>query len=151
MNGKAMSKVIPMRHRDAKVYLYAGSHAYGSNSTVLTVPKEIEKAGFPNTLLIPDWTTEVEVPWASKNDTLVYRVICEQEYVDDSKAPRCAHVPRAVCRRLLRNLATHDERGLQLLSASEFEFCVANANKKPLFEDHEIFSTLQGARTCELQ
>lgn len=145
MNGKALCKVIPYRHRNSPVYMYSGALAMGCVSAVMEIPRKIREAGRPSTQLMPDWSTETALPWAAHENAHVYRVICEQKYVTGSEHD---HVPRAACRRLLQQLA---DRNLQLLSASEFEFAVANADGAPLFIGNDIFATLQGEKTSGFQ
>ena len=144
INGRGMNKTVPARHRDKQVYMYSGASAAGANSNVLTFPAEIVKLGFPNSPLRPDWSTEVELPWACNPKTRVTRVICEPDLPDGSHS----HLPRAAVRRLLEELATH---GLELVSASEFEFCLADKERKPVFDGTEIFVTLQNSKTAGFQ
>ena len=48
---------------------------------------------------------------------------------------------------LLDELAGFEQRGLQLLGAAEYEFCLAKGDDwKPLFEGAEIFVTLQATK-----
>ena len=55
-------------------------------------------------------------------------------------------VPRTLCRKLLEELAAYEGRGLQLLAAAEYEFCLATAEWEPAFTGPEIFVTLQQAK-----
>lgn len=152
--GKELSKTVPIRHRNSPVFMYSGALAFGSNAEVMVIPAAIDAAGCPNAQLIPDWATKQNLPWAARScgklhdEVRVRRVICEQLFVGGG----LKHCPRAVCRKLLDELAQHEGRGLQILSASELEFCLAKAgSRKPLFNGKEIFSTLQNAKTADFQ
>lgn len=170
LNGKALCKVVPARHAGKPVWLYSGALALGGNSSVLTVPHEIGQRGCPNSSLVPAWETCVHLPWASnvpggpQGGIVVKRVFCEQAMqLDGELVPNMA-VPRTVCRKLLDELAA---RGLRILSASEFEFCLVTPGEpagylrerdgqgwKPLFGEGdcgEIFVTLSGTKTAGFQ
>ena len=73
-NGKALSKVVPSRHRDAPVYLYSGAIGLGANSEVTSFPDEIAAAGLPNARLVPFWQTHARLPWACGPHAEVSRV-----------------------------------------------------------------------------
>lgn len=151
LNGKALSKLVPARHRDSAVYMYSGAVAFGSNSVVMTIPDEIGAAGCPNARLIPDWSTETILPYANVGEArgVVRRVICEQDLPSNVGSGTRYHLPRAAARRVLNKLSSH---GLQLLSASEYEFCVADAKEwEPLFNGPEIFVTLHGTKSAPFQ
>lgn len=170
LNGKALSKVVPARHKDSRVYLYSGALALGANSEVLTVPEEVANLGCPNGLLIPFWETCRALPWAADapgappGGVAVKRVFCEQSFMAKGQLLPNLAVPRTVCRRLLGELA---QRGLRVLSATELEFCMVTAGEpagytrkgeeqgwKPLFGEGscgEIFVTLSGTKTAGFQ
>jgi len=143
-NGKELSKVVPKRHRGDRVFMYGGAIAAGANSEVMSFPKEVLEAGFPNWELEPDWSTEQILPWASSPEVVVSRVFCSQ-----NNAP----VPRAICERLLGELAG-GPAGLELLAASELEFMVASRSEggtwKPMFDGTDIFATMQFAKAADL-
>ena len=84
----------------------------------------------------PDWRTLQRLPWASSPERDVFRVCCEQA---------AAPTPRFVCRGALDALRL--DHGLELLAASELEFVVADAERRPLFDGVDIFATLQLAKT----
>ena len=72
------------------------------------------------------------------------RVYCEHELPDGRLNPA---VPRTACRKALEELRSFEGRGLRLLSAAEYEFCLATAATwAPAFEGPEIFVTLQGSK-----
>jgi len=161
MNGKALSKVVPARHARDTVYLYSGALSLGANSEVLIVPDEILAHGCPNAALVPDWSTWQHLPWASEHPSLlpgqgpraqisISRVYCEQQQVGSSGTALNGAVPRTVCKRLLRELASR--YGLYMYAASELEFCVAHGDDwtKPAFEGSEIFVTLQQTKVAGL-
>ena len=162
-NCKALSKVVPARHREDAVFMYSGALAMGANAEVLTFPDAVETLGMSNAKLLPDWSTLQRLPWAKGG--VVHRVYCEQ-MSPDGQGPSPA-VPRAACRRLLAELAAWEGRGLEMLQASELEFCVlshhhhhpaasssaaaaANAVPTPLFEGVDIFATLKMTKCAEL-
>jgi glutamine synthetase len=150
-NGKELSKVVPKRHRGDRVFMYSGAIANGANAEVLFFPKEVMEAGCPNWELEPDWSTERILPWASSPEVVVSRVFCGQKNVP---------VPRAICERLLRELAGHEVEqgkgpaGLELLAASELEFMVASRSEggewKPIFDGTDIFATMQFVKAADL-
>jgi ureidoacrylate peracid hydrolase len=156
-NGKSLSKVVPGRHKGERVYMYSGAAALGANAEVLTIPDEVMAAGCPNTALVPDWATLVELPWASAPPdgrgpaagVRVSRVLCEQHSVSGAGVGGVASavpLPRTVCKRLLDELWSR--HGLKLLAASELEFSVAHAGEwsQPVCDGPEIFTTLQYAK-----
>jgi glutamine synthetase len=139
---KALSKVVPGRHKKSAVFMYSGALSMGANHEVLVVPQEIASNGCPNSELIPDWSTEQVLPWAcqTEKNVVVKRVYCEQ--ADRPQAPR------TVCRKLLKELYLWNNRGLQILAGGELEFGLAKSGKientwVPLFDGPEIFTTLQ--------
>ncbi|KAL1514723.1 hypothetical protein AB1Y20_003810 [Prymnesium parvum] len=139
MNGKALSKLIPWRHRHAPVELYAGAIGASANSEAMSFPAEIAAAGFPNALLVAEWSTWQPLPWAARHPVVISRVYCEQRAVDGRLT---GAVPRTACRRQLAELEA--TTGLLLYSACELEFGVAHADTwDPAFGGVEIFSTLQ--------
>lgn len=150
-NGKELHKLVPARHRGDRVFMYSGALSMGANSEVLVFPQEVLDAGFPNWQLLPDWSTEQVLPWASSEDVTVRRVYC---------AHRGAPTPRGICSRLLAELAEAEVEscrgpaGLEVLSASEFEFMAAKKDEKgawqPLFDGVDIFGTLQNTKAAEL-
>ena len=77
LNGKALGKTIPWRHRHKPVSLYAGSMAMGADCRVLTFPREVAQCGLGNAKLLPDWRTLKVLPWATLKQGCVARVICE--------------------------------------------------------------------------
>ena len=123
-NAKALSKLVPMRHKDDKVFMYSGALAMGANAKVLTFPNEVNDNGCCNAELLPDWSTLTELPWASDSATgrKVHRVYCEQRCPAGKDVNPAT--PRAACRRLLDELKSFDGRGLELSAASELEFSV---------------------------
>jgi glutamine synthetase len=154
-NCKALSKVVPARHKEDAVFMYSGALAMGANAEVLTFPDAVGSLGCPSAELLPDWSTLQRLPWAEGG--AVQRVYCEQ-MAPDGQGPSPA-VPRAACRRLLAELAAWEGRGLEMLQASELEFCVchpagsfaaAAAGPTPLFEGVDIFATLQMTKCAEL-
>ena len=164
-NCKALSKVVPARHREDAVFMYSGALAMGANAEVLTFPDAVVSLGMSNAKLLPDWSTLQRLPWAEGG--VVHRVYCEQ-MSPDGQSPSPA-VPRAACRRLLAELAAWEGRGLEMLQASELEFCVLShhhhhhnhhhhrpvssssaAAPTPLFEGVDIFATLQMTKCAEL-
>jgi hypothetical protein len=44
-NCKALSKVVPARHKDDKVFMYSGALAMGANAEVLTFPESVSSIG----------------------------------------------------------------------------------------------------------
>lgn len=150
-NGRELSKVVPKRHRGDRVFMYSGAIAFGANSEVTTFPTDVTEAGCPNTELHPDWSTERILPWASSPEVVVSRVLCSQENVP---------VPRAICQRLLGELAELEVEqgkgpaGLELLGASELEFMAASRSEggewRPMFDGVDIFATMQFAKAADL-
>lgn len=153
-NAKALSKTVPMRHKDSKVFMYSGALAMGANASVLTFPDEVNDNGCCNSELLPDWSTLVELPWAGDPHTgrKVHRVYCEQR--EPSGEDVNPATPRAACRRLLEELKQFDGRGLELFAASELEFSVLKKGDdgvvKPIFDGVDIFATLQHSKCAEL-
>ncbi|CAE7808278.1 Lgsn [Symbiodinium sp. CCMP2592] len=146
---KALSKVVPARHRDVKVYMYSGALAYGANQEVMLLPDEIAAAGCPNAKLVPDWSTEQVLPWAcrpSKN-IVVKRVYCEMEGMKLG--------PRSLCGRMLAELKSFDGKGYELLAGGELEFVMAKCKDgsgevwEPMFNGPEIFTTLQSCKAID--
>jgi glutamine synthetase len=152
-NAKALSKLVPMRHKESKVFMYSGALAMGANATVLTFPDEVNENGCCNSELLPDWSTLIELPWAGTETPprKIYRVCCEQrtpagELVNPA-------TPRAACRRLVEELK--QQHGLELFAASELEFSVMEKDEagelQPIFQGVDIFATLQQSKCAELQ
>eukprot|EP00437_Effrenium_voratum_P050303 CAMPEP_0181526416 /NCGR_PEP_ID=MMETSP1110-20121109/69476_1 /TAXON_ID=174948 /ORGANISM="Symbiodinium sp., Strain CCMP421" /LENGTH=488 /DNA_ID=CAMNT_0023657259 /DNA_START=29 /DNA_END=1494 /DNA_ORIENTATION=- len=146
---KALSKVVPARHRDVKVYMYSGALAYGASQEVMLLPDEIAAAGCPNARLVPDWSTEQVLPWAcrpSKN-IVVKRVYCEMEGMKLG--------PRSLCGRMLAELKSFDGKGYELLAGGELEFVMAKCKDgsgevwEPMFNGPEIFTTLQSCKAID--
>ena len=150
-NGKALSKIVPARHKDGKVYMYSGIVAAGANAEVLTFPEEIAD-GCPNSELLPDWDTLQTLPWASNSTRTVQRVYCSMGAVDGG-GPNQA-IPREVCKRLLNELRDFEGRGLELKAASELEFQVLKRDNagglEPVFQGVDIFATLQNSKCADL-
>lgn len=150
-NGKELSKVVPARHRDDRVFMYSGALSMGANSEVLIFPQALLDAGFPNWQLLPDWGTEQVLPWASSEEVVVSRVYCSM-----MNAP----TPREICGRLLKELAQLELEpgkgagGLEILAASELEFMVAKKDTdgvyQPFFDGVDIFATLQQTKAADL-
>ena len=133
-NGKSLSKTVPARHASDPVDLYSGAISMGANARVQCFPEKV-RDGCPNWRLRPDWATLTRLPWASSPERDVFRVCCEQA---------AAPTPRFVCRGALDALRL--DHGLELLAASELEFVVADAERRPLFSGVDIFATLQLAK-----
>mmetsp|Transcript_86370 Transcript_86370/g.279669 ORF Transcript_86370/g.279669 Transcript_86370/m.279669 type:complete len:495 (-) Transcript_86370:15-1499(-) len=157
-HGKALSKTVPARHRNGKVYMYSGALAMGANSEVLTFPDEVSVAGCPNGELLPDWSTEQVLPWACRPERgiQVRRVYCEQATILKAKASgRNEIAPRAVCRRLLEELKAFGNQGLELMMGGELEFTFAKPSAaggawEPLFDGVDIFATMQNNKAMDL-
>jgi len=153
MNGKALSKTVPARHKDNPVYMYGGALANGANSEVLTFPDEITAAGCPNYLMVPDWSSEQTLPWAAKPGATVSRVYCEMLAGMKKDAPKNQAVPRTVCRKLLEELRAFEGKGYEVLAGGELEFTVVKRGKDeqlvPLFDGVDIFATLQNAKAMD--
>ncbi|CAE7620478.1 Lgsn, partial [Symbiodinium pilosum] len=146
---KALSKVVPARHRETKVYMYSGALAYGAKQEVMVLPDEIAAAGCPNAKLVPDWSTEQVLPWAcrpSKGIT-VKRVYCEMEGMKLG--------PRSLCGRMLAELKNFEGKGYELLAGGELEFVMAKRKAisedawEPMFNGPEIFTTLQSCKAID--
>mmetsp|Transcript_36305 Transcript_36305/g.67531 ORF Transcript_36305/g.67531 Transcript_36305/m.67531 type:complete len:483 (-) Transcript_36305:177-1625(-) len=143
---KALSKIVPARHRNTSVYMYSGALAYGANQEVMLLPDEIASSGCPNARLMPDWSTEQVLPWAcrpSKN-IVVKRVYCEMEGLKLG--------PRSLCGRMLAELKNFDSKGFELLAGGELEFVMATRTDKswePMFNGPEIFTTLQSCKAAD--
>jgi len=150
MNGKALSKTVPERHRKQPVFMYGGAVASGANAEVLTFPEEINDAGCPNYGLVPDWSTEQTLPWAAQPGVEVSRVYCEMLAGMKKGAPKNDAVPRTVCKRLMEELRAFEGKGYELLAGGELEFTVVKKNKDdqwvPLFDGIDIFATLQNSK-----
>mmetsp|Transcript_158983 Transcript_158983/g.486536 ORF Transcript_158983/g.486536 Transcript_158983/m.486536 type:complete len:492 (-) Transcript_158983:792-2267(-) len=154
-HGKALSKTVPGRHLQDKVCIYSGALAYGANAEVITFPSEVSAAGCPNSVLLPDWTTVQQLPWACRpeRDIVVKRVYCELASLD-SEATRNEAVPRTLCKRLLQELRAFGHQGLELMAGGELEFVLAKpaageGGWEPLFSGTDIFATLQNSKAMD--
>jgi glutamine synthetase len=109
------SKTVPARHKGKSVYLPCGLVGLGPYCTAManhgiTLLPESVGDGYGNTLLEPDWSTLTTVPFASTDEYVTRRVICNQPGQP---------LPRQLCQEQLRKL---DEAGYQFFSAHELEF-----------------------------
>eukprot|EP00931_Biecheleriopsis_adriatica_P000571 TRINITY_DN10063_c0_g1_i1.p1 TRINITY_DN10063_c0_g1~~TRINITY_DN10063_c0_g1_i1.p1 ORF type:complete len:633 (+),score=131.72 TRINITY_DN10063_c0_g1_i1:128-2026(+) len=125
-NCKALSKTVPYRHRDMSVYMYSGAISTGANQIVQVVPEEIGSVGCPNSKLLPDWSTEQILPWASRPEKgiVVKRVFCEQEGLK--------LLPRSLCVRLLAELKDLEGKNFELLIGGESAFVMGTKEERPL-------------------
>eukprot|EP00933_Yihiella_yeosuensis_P019481 TRINITY_DN15773_c0_g1_i1.p1 TRINITY_DN15773_c0_g1~~TRINITY_DN15773_c0_g1_i1.p1 ORF type:complete len:488 (+),score=108.74 TRINITY_DN15773_c0_g1_i1:77-1540(+) len=151
---KGLSKTVPGRHRNSKVYMYSGAMSTGANQEVLVVPEEVGSAGCPNSELLPDWTTLQVLPWACRPDRgiVVKRVYCEQ-------ALPGSQAPRTICRRMLKELRAWNSKELQMFVGGELEFVLAKQSGTPdkdgktrwvpFFNGPEIFTTLQNCKAMD--
>lgn len=159
-NCRALSKTVPLRHRSSSIFMYSGALAYGANSEVMTIPQEVASSGCPNSLLLPDWSSEQVLPWASRPELgiVVRRVYCEQASIgakqgQGSASKECSVVPRAACRRLLEELQKFQGRGLEIFAGGELEFTLlqrdASSSWVPAFRGVNIFATLQNSKAMD--
>lgn len=125
----------------------------GANSEVLTFPEEVASAGCLNWQLLPDWSTEQELPWACRPEqgVVVKRVYCEMA---NGSGVASEVVPRTVCKRMLEELRAFNSNGFELLVGGELEFTVAkpagaSGSWEPLFKGVDIFATLQNNKAMD--
>lgn len=153
-NCKALSKTVPARHAKHSVCMYSGAIAMGANSQAMFYPAEVMQRGCPNSELLPDWSTDQVLPWASKQNIVVRRVYCEQSVGGGSKgAPKNQALPRTVCMKALEELRQFDGHGWELFAGGELEFTVVKKGNEdkwvPLFDGVDICATLQNAKAME--
>jgi glutamine synthetase len=137
-HGISRSKTVPTRHfrefAEHGLNFLLGQLGFDAQSGVAPGTGYLEELGFPDSRLLPDFSTYTVLPWADKTA----RVLCEPRFQDGRPA---LAAPRAVARKLLGELET---RGYRLFSGYEYEFyLVDRETRQPPFPGIQIFATLR--------
>lgn len=136
LHGTSRSKLVPIDavegYARKGLNFYGGVIALDTASHVVPGTGLHEEINYRDTMLFPDFSTTVRVPWAP--DTA--KVICDLHHLDGSPV---GGAPRGVLKRLLAEAA---DLGFDVMTGHEFEFYLLDkATRAPLFEGVHIFNT----------